>query len=283
MAASPAPTPDTPGAVPFMSCSECRAPMRAQYFVVNDRPVCTKCRSTFAQRIARTDGQGAMLRVGIQGALVALTGMVGLTAVSIVWPPARIFLLIPIGYLVGKRMMKALDGYSNRRYQYLAVGLTYASFLIGFAVPAAIEEKSSRERLAINRAKMQGTMATQADALRDELGDLTAPAVPAEDPEASAATEASAADEGAEPEAAPAAPATDADDADTGPDLGLGLVVLLFLPVLALFQFGLTFSAAGLMSLGYALYQAWNQTDGQGLQFTLSGPYRVGEGPIPAR
>src|SRR5688572_24317091 len=217
MAASPAPTPDTPGAVPFMSCSECRAPMRAQYFVVNDRPVCTKCRSTFAQRIARTDGQGAMLRVGIQGALVALAGMVVLTAVSIVWPPARIFLLIPIGYFVGKRMMKALDGYSNRRYQYLAVGLTYASFLIGFAVPAAIEEKSSRERLAINRAKMQGTMATQADALRDELGDLTAPAAPAEDAEASAA------DEGAEPEAPPAAPAADVDDADTGP--GLGLVV----------------------------------------------------------
>ena len=278
MAASPAPTPETPGAVPFMSCSECRAPMRAQYFVVNERPVCTKCRSTYAQRIARTEGQGAMLRVGIQGALVALAGIVVLIGVSIVWPPARIFLLIPIGYLVGKQMMKALDGYSNRRYQYLAVGLTCTCFLIGFAVAAGIEDKSSRERLAINRAKMQGTMATQGDALRDELGDLAAPAASVEDAESSADDEA-AADEA--PAAAAAAEAEE--DTDTGPGLALGLAVLLFLPVLALMQFGLTFSAAGLMSLGYALYQAWHQTDGQGLQLTLSGPYRVGQGPIPAR
>ena len=277
MAGSPAPTPDTPGAAPFMSCSECRAPMRAQYFVVNDRPVCTKCRSTYAQRIARTDGQGALLRVGIQGALVALAGIVALIAVSIVWPPARIFLLIPIGYLVGKQMMKALDGYSNRRFQYLAVALTYGCFLTGFAVAAGIEEKSTRERLAVNRAKMQGTMATQTDALRDELGDLTAAAAPAEDAEASTDDEASPDEETA------TAPAAEADDDDTGPGLGLGLAVLLFLPVLALLQFGLTFSAAGLMSLGYALYQAWHQTDGQGLHLSLSGPYRVGQGPIPAR
>jgi hypothetical protein len=277
MAASPAPTPDTPGAAPFMSCSECRAPMRAQYFVMNDRPVCTKCRSSYAQRIAKTEGQGAMLRVGTQGALVALAGIVALIGVNIVWPPARIFLLIPIGYLVGKQMMKALDGYSNRRYQYVAVGLTYVCFLIGFAVAAGIEDKSSRERLAVNRAKMQGTMATQADALRDELGDLTAPVMPAENAEASTDDEAVADEAPAEPVAA----LVD-DDTSSGPGLGLALLVLLFLPVIALLQFGLTFSAAGFMSLGYALYQAWHQTDGQGLHLKLSGPYRVGQGPIPA-
>lgn len=283
MAASPAPTPETPGAVPFMSCSECRAPMRAQYFVVNDRPICTKCRSTYAQRIARTHGQGAMLRVGLQGALVALAGIAALIGVSIVWPPARIFLLIPIGYLVGKQMMKALDGYSNRRYQYVAVGLTYACFLIGFAVAAGIEDKSTRERVAANRAKMQGTMATQNDALRNELDALAAPAAPAEAADESTDDEALA-DEAPADESPAAAPAAQAEeDDDTGPGIGLGLLVLLFLPVLAVMQFGLTFSAAGLMSLGYALYQAWHQTDGQGLHLALSGPYRVGQGPIPAR
>jgi hypothetical protein len=252
--------------------------MRAQYFVVNDRPVCTKCRSTYAQRIARTDGKGAIVRVGMQGALVALAGIVALVAVSIVWPPARIFLLIPIGYLVGKQMMKALDGYSNRRYQYLAVALTYGCFLIGFAVAAGLEEKATRERLAVNRAKMQGTMATQTDALRDELDNLAPPAASAEESQASADDEA-AADE--EPAAAPAAEPEEHSDA--GPGLGVGLLVLLFLPVIAMIQFGLTFSAAGFMSLGYALYQAWHQTDGQGLELKLSGPYRVGQGPIPAR
>jgi len=48
-------------------------------------------------------------------------------------------------------------------------------------------------------------------------------------------------------------------------------------------QFGMMASAMGVMALGYALYQAWKQTDGEGMVLDLSGPYRVGQGPIPAR
>ena len=68
-------------------------------------------------------------------------GVVASTAVIIAFPPARIFLLIPIGYLIRKQIMTALDGYSARRYQYLAVGLTYACFLIGFIIPAGLEQR----------------------------------------------------------------------------------------------------------------------------------------------
>jgi hypothetical protein len=39
----------------------------------------------------------------------------------------------------------------------------------------------------------------------------------------------------------------------------------------------------GLLAMGYAMYQAWRQTDGQGMSLELSGPFRVGQGPIPAR
>jgi hypothetical protein len=48
-------------------------------------------------------------------------------------------------------------------------------------------------------------------------------------------------------------------------------------------QFGMMASAMGIMALGYALYQAWKQTDGEGMLLELSGPFRVGKGPIPAR
>ena len=64
---------------------------------------------------------------------------------------------------------------------------------------------------------------------------------------------------------------------------GLALVMFLFFPFIASLQFGFAFSAVGVAALGYALYQAWTQTDGQGLHLELKGPFRVGQGPIPAR
>ena len=270
----PAPNADAPaGAVPYLSCSDCRAPMRAQYYVLNQRPICATCRPAYARRIERTDGRGAMLRVGVQGALVAAVGIVVLAAVIAAFPPARILFLVPIGYLVGKRMMRSLDGYSARRYQYLAVSLTYLSFLVGFAIPAAMQEREARERHAQNRMKMQGTMATQADALRDELAAQAAMSGVTADPDAGDASEPE--------EAAKPAPALSANE-NIGPGPGLALVMFFFLPFIAMLQFGMGFSAVGVMSLGYGLYQAWNQTDGQGMHLVMSGPFRVGRGPIPA-
>jgi len=261
------------GAAPYLWCSDCRAPMRAQYYVVNDRPLCAKCRPPYARRIERTDGRGAMWRVGLQGGLVALIGAAVLAAAISIFPPTRLFIVTPIGYLIGKRMMTALDGYSARRYQYLAVSLTYLCFLTGFAIPAGLEERAARERRADNRARMQGTMATQADALRDELARLNPPR--ADDIEPT----------GDESEAAtpPAVAPTTEMATPVGPGPGLALVMLLLLPFVASLQFGMTGSAVGFAALGYGLYQAWTRTDGQGLHLRLSGPFRVGQGPIPAR
>jgi hypothetical protein len=264
MTAVPAPTPDAPqGPAAYLWCSDCRAPLRQTYYALNERPICAKCRPNYARRIERAEGKGAMLRVGLQGALIALAGIVVLTIVISVFPPARIFFLIPIGYLTGKQIMKALDGYSSRRYQYLSVGLTYACFLIGFTIPAAMEQDSARERHAANRAKVQGTMATQTDALKEELAAPNPLAIDA-------------------PEAETPAAAAPAEEANIGPGPGLAVAMFLFFPFIAMLQFGMAFSAVGVASLGYALYQAWTQTDGQGMHLALSGPFRVGQGPIAA-
>jgi hypothetical protein len=90
-----------------------------------------------------------------------------------------------------------------------------------------------------------------------------------------------ASDESEAREAAKAVPALSAGE-NIGPGPGLALVMFFFLPFIAMLQFGMGFSAVGVMSLGYGLYQAWNQTDGQGMHLAISGPFRVGRGPIPA-
>jgi len=261
-----------PDAAIYMSCSECRAPMREKYFSLNERPICAKCCPRYARRIKRTDGAGAIWRVGLQGALVALVGAVGLVVVITLFPPARIFLLIPIGYYIGKRMMGSLDGYSTRRYQYLAVTLTYLCFLLGFTIPAVREQRDAITRNAENRVKMQGTMATQTDAIREELAALNAGRGESADP---VAGEESRLEEQAAAQRKAAAE-------NIGPGPGLALVLLLFSPFFAMMQFGMMASAMGVMALVYAMYQAWKQTDGQGMLLDLSGPFRVGQGPIPA-
>ena len=261
-------------AAPYLWCSDCRAPMRAQYYVVNDRPLCAKCRPPYARRIERTDGRGAMWRVGLQGGLVALIGAAVLAGAISVFPPLRVFLVAPIGYLIGKRMMTALDGYSARRYQYLAVSLTYLCFLVGFAVPAALQERGERARRADNRARMQGTVATEADALRDELAQLNPPRADAAEPTGADDSDANA---------APVAASMTRAQQDIGPGPGLALVMLLLLPFVASLQFGLAFSSVGFAAIGYGLYQAWTRTDGQGMHLRLSGPFRVGQGPIAIR
>jgi hypothetical protein len=246
--------------------------MREKYFSMCERPICAKCCPKYARRIKRTDGPGAIWRVGLQGAIVALVGVIALLVVIKFLPPLRIFVLIPIGYYIGKRMMSSLEGYSTRRYQYLAVTLTYMCFLIGFTIPAIGAEREARNRRAENRAKMQGTLATATDARRDEWTALNAlqgnSANPLSGEQARAQQQAAA---------APRKPAGN----DIGP--GLAFVLLFFSPVFAMMQFGMMASAMGLMALGYALYQAWKQTDGEGMVLDLNGPYRVGQGPIPAR
>jgi len=46
-------------------------------------------------------------------------------------------------------------------------------------------------------------------------------------------------------------------------------------------QFGMMASAMGVMALGYALYQAWKQTDGEGMVLDLTGPFVSGKGRFP--
>jgi hypothetical protein len=68
----------------------------------------------------------------------------------------------------------------------------------------------------------------------------------------------------------------------SGPGPGLLFVMFLLSPLLGMLGSGMAFSAAGVAAVGYAFFQAWKQTDGQGRDLQLSGPFKIGEGPIEA-
>jgi hypothetical protein len=223
--------------------------MRTQYFALNERPICAKCRPQFAKMIERGVGAAAMRRAVTHGILTTLLGAAALAVGVIIFPFLRLPIVVGIGWFMGKRIMASVDGYGGRRYQYLAVGLTYVAILIGSVVPAIKRANDDAKRRAAIEAAQIRTLATQQQAINEELEALGIEPVRAEEPEVSA---------------------------------GKSVFALLILPMLAMFEFGLYAAAVGVLALGFALYKAWDLTDGQGLDLVLKGPFRVGSGPIAA-
>lgn len=224
--------------------------MRTQYFALNERPICAKCRPQFAKLIERGVGAAAMRRAVTQGLLTTLLGAAALAAGVIIFPFLRLPIVVGIGWLMGKRIMATVDGYGGRRYQYLAVGLTYLAILLGSLVPAIKRANDDAKRRAAIEAAQIRTLATQTQQINEELETLGIEPIRSE------------------PE----------------PEQGIGKSVFAFLilPMLAMFEFGLYVAGVGLLALGFALYKAWDLTDGQGLDLVLKGPFRVGSGPITA-
>jgi len=223
--------------------------MRTQYFALNERPICAKCRPQFAKMIQRGVGTAAMRRAVTHGILTTLLGAAALAAGVIIFPFLRLPIVVGIGWFMGKRIMASVDGYGGRRYQYLAVGLTYVAILLGSLVPAIKRANDDAKRRAAIAASDIRTLATQQKQLNEEFEALGIEPVHAEEPEVST---------------------------------GKSVFAFLILPLLAMFEFGLYAAGVGLLALGFALYKAWDLTDGQGLDLVLKGPFRVGSGPIAA-
>ncbi|MDQ3995878.1 MAG: hypothetical protein M3303_02545 [Gemmatimonadota bacterium] len=274
MAPDPEPPPAAAPAT-YMSCSECRATMRDRYFALNERPICAKCRPVFAKRIERGTTAAAFRRAALHGLLTAFAGAAVLGTGVLFIPFVRIFVVIGVGHFIGKRVMAAVDGYGGRRYQILAVALTYFAIGLGSLVPAINEANEAADRQRAIRADTTRRLATQGKAIAEELDAFVAEQAGAEAKEGAGAEDSIAAEEAAAVRKRPAAKEAN------GPGIGDLLIALLTLPVLAMFAFGYTAAAVGLFTFGYALREAWRLTDGQGLVLELRGPFRVGAGPIP--
>ena len=112
-----------------------------------------------------------------------------------------------------KRLMRALDGYSARRYQYLAVSLTYLSFLVGMGAPSVIKARSEYASGAATEAETRAAMAGVETPTQEDL-EIPAPAATELEPTTSEAEEVDSA-------AADEVKAAVSESADFGPGPGL--------------------------------------------------------------
>lgn len=121
-----------------MKCAACQRPISGSYFQIRGVPVCGACTEKLRAQIPK-DSHAAFVRAllfGIGGAVVGLALYVTFalaTGLIIGW------LSVAVGYIIGKAMHLGSRGVGGRRYQVVAVLLTYFAVSMS-AVPIAIEQ-----------------------------------------------------------------------------------------------------------------------------------------------
>jgi len=244
---------------PTVICEMCGKSVGSEYYHVNEKPVCSSCRDTLLAAAKTPRTVGPLLRAGLFGLGAAIAGAAIYYAVIAITNFEIGLVAILIGYMVGWGVRKGAGGRGGRRFQVLALVLTY--WAVGLAyTPLAFKELTRDEK----SAQLLGDSAT-ADSTA-AIGDTAIASLP------------SATSERADVSNAEDSSAS-ADEPMTGRKfllaLGMMFVFVFALPVMYIIG---SFPGGILSALiiGIGLHQAWTMTGPPKL--TVSGPYKVGPG-----
>lgn len=274
-----------PGA--FLPCSDCRTPMRSYYYCLETRPLCPKCKVPYAAQIARGSGPGSMTRVLLYGGGAALGCAILLGLGVLAFGYLRAIAAIGVGYAVGRAVNHASGSFYDVRFRVIAAVFTYIALGLGSLAPvfkaiATVPDSAVEAAMA----DADGAAAVSGDEDEDEVS-------VADDPYAGMTLDeiATQMEEDREERKQAALDGTlrEKDDEAAAAELKakgffsmLGTIVVLFftLPLLANFAYGLYAGGFGALAMGYGVYKAWTLT-GNTVGVLLSGPHRIGTGPVP--
>lgn len=240
-------SPDTASA----TCAACKRPILDQYWSAGEAVVCGDCKAAVER------GQQATPDVMSRAARFSRAALYGAGATvvgALIWyAVARLLNLeigliaILLGYLVGRAVFLGSGKRGGRRYQILAVFLTYLGIGLAYA-PFALEA-------------LRESSGAEADSAR---------AAPSADSLADAGEPAPAPGTAGEPSVTPGG---NPDAAGFLLAVGVLLLGILTLPVVISVG-GLPGSLISLLIYGFAIVQAWRLTASATVAFT--GPFRVG-------
>lgn len=133
----PPPEP-TPEPVLPPACHYCKQPLGDPYFRIAQRSACTSCRDAVVRDLALNRSSTNLFRAFRYGALWAVAGSIAWAVITKLTGYEIGVVAIAIGYLVGKAVRKGSGGLGGRRYQYLAMFLTYSAIALA-ALPVILE------------------------------------------------------------------------------------------------------------------------------------------------
>jgi hypothetical protein len=125
-------------ATPGLACAFCRRPIQKQYWQINKRAACAECRGQVQRELEGSMSRAHFLGALQYGVLAAAAGSIGWIVISKLTGYEIGIVAIGIGYLVGKAVRKGAGGFGGRRYQVLAMLLTYSAIALA-SLPAIFE------------------------------------------------------------------------------------------------------------------------------------------------
>jgi hypothetical protein len=234
-----------------LTCTTCGAALATHYFHVAEQPTCATCKDAAEHANQRAAMQsrrpGVMVRAAGFGLGAAIAGAILYYAVLAITGWEIGLVAIVIGFMVGYAVRRGTRDAGGRRYQLLAVGLTY--FAVGLAY-APLAFKGFAEGQA------QSTAALADSAKVSQSGDSTA------------GSDAAVAQADAQSEAGSGGALLLA--------LGATFVFIFALPVMYVFGSMPSGLLSGLI-IAFGMQQAWKMTAKTAVP--ISGPYKVGRTP----
>lgn len=229
-------------------CQSCGAAIRTNYFSLGEASICGLCRANFEESVEQSRSWPTFFKASLFGLAASIVGAIIYYGVIAITNFEIGLVAILIGYMVGFAIRKGALGFGGRRYQFLALALTYLAVSLAY-VPLAFQAVGDEEK----------------------PGDTTVvhakPAIPGPEPDATAEITATRIPLTDEPE--PAKPLTVSGFFKA---LGALAVVFLGLPVIAII-YSMPQGLISALIIGFGLRQAWRMTAEIPLEVT--GPYRV--------
>jgi hypothetical protein len=236
-----------------VTCAVCGRSVGDEYFTANGKPICANCRQVVTTAAATPRSAGPLLLAALFGFGASVAGAAIYYAVIAITNLEIGIVAILIGYMVGWAVRKGAGGRGGRRFQILAVALTYWAVGLAYA-PLAYKEVVKNK---VSSSAQSDSAANNKPTIGERLGDTTH--VTARDATASANG--------------------DVSGRDALIALG-GLFLLIFaLPVMSVVG-SMPFGLLSALIIFIGLRQAWHMTGAPRLE--ISGPYKVGTGPAPA-
>jgi hypothetical protein len=128
-----------------VTCAMCQQAVTDEYFDVNGHSTCAGCRTQLEALGQTPRGWGVFAKAGLFGLVAAILGAVLYYAVIAITDFEIGIVAIAIGYMVGWAIRKATGNRGGRRYQVLAVALSY--WAVGLAyTPLTIQQLAEGDK-----------------------------------------------------------------------------------------------------------------------------------------
>jgi len=159
-------------------CTGCHTAIATEYYSINGQTFCERCRDAIAASMQTPPGAGPLLKAGALGLGAGIVGSIIYYGVIALFDLQIGIVAILIGYMVGWAVRKGAGGRGGRRFQVMAIALTYTAVALAYTpilIKAAIDERNGGKASAPTTVYSQQPAPAATTAVASETSQDPAP------------------------------------------------------------------------------------------------------------